>query len=220
MRPADVPVGVGRDEARAAAAHELLKPIYHRDDPTLYDRARDWVGRLLARLLQGAVNAAPGGVWGLLVFVAVLAAITALAVWLLGAPARTRSRTYPSLFTDDERSADQMRVAADRAAAVGDWVLALQERFRAVVRGLEERTIIEQRPGWTADEAARAAGAPLPALADELIAAAGLFGAVTYGRRPADAAMHERVAALDRSVRGTSPRRAVSAAPTSLAVPR
>jgi hypothetical protein len=217
--PTRVPVDVGRDEGRAAATRELLRPIYHRDDPTLYDRLREWTARLLARLIVRAVQAVPGGPWGFLVIVAVVAALVALALWRRGAPARTRSREEPTLLTDDNRSADEMRAAADRAAAAGDWVLAVQERFRAVVRGLEERTIIDQRPGWTADEAAAAAGRPLPELADQLMAAARLFDGVTYGRKPADAGTHERVHSLDQSARKASPRRAAHAL-KSLAVPR
>ena len=78
--PGQVPVGIGRDEARNAAVHELLSPIYHRDDPTFYDRARNWVGRLLARLLGAAVDATPGGAWGLLVIVVIIAIVVGLVI--------------------------------------------------------------------------------------------------------------------------------------------
>jgi Domain of unknown function (DUF4129) len=218
--PTRVPVDLGRDEGRAAAARELLKPIYHRDDPTLYERVQRWIGDLLARLLVRAVQVAPGGPWGVFVFVIVVAAIVALAVWRRGAVARTGSRPELALFGDDDRSADEMRAEADRAAAAADWVRAVQERFRAVVRGLEERTIIDRRPGWTADEAAAAAGRSLPELAGELMAGARLFDEVTYGRRPADAGLHDRVQALDGAARRASPRRAAAAAGAPLAAPR
>jgi hypothetical protein len=165
------------------------------------------------------VDAAPGGPWGFVAIVVVAAALLALALWRNGAPARARPTDEPTLLADDDRGADEMRLAADRAAAAGDWVLAVQERFRAIVRGLEERTIIDQRPGWTADEAAAAAGRPLPELANELMAAARLFDGVTYGGKPADAGAHERLATLDRSARKASPRRATAAA-AGLAVPR
>jgi len=217
--PTRVPVDLGRDEGRVAATRELLRPIYHRDDPTLYDRLREWIARLLGRLIVRAVTAAPGGPWGFLVIIAVVAALVALALWRHGAPARARTRDETTLLTDDDRSADEMRAAADRAAAAGDWVLAVQERFRALVRGLEERTIIDQRPGWTADEAAAAAGRPLPELADQLVAAARLFDGVTYGGKPADGGMHERLNTLDRLAGAASRRRAAHAL-TSLAVPR
>jgi Domain of unknown function (DUF4129) len=218
--PFDIPVHVGRADGRGAAARELLRPIYHRDDPTLYDRAKDWVGRLIARLLAETVGAVPGGPWTLLVIVAVVAAVIALAVWRRGAPALTYSRVDPFLLTKDSRTAGEMRQAADRAVEAGDWTLAVQERFRAVVRGLEERTIIDERPGWTAQEAAAVAGGPLPELTGRLTTGARLFDSVTYGRRQADAAMHEQVLALDIAARAARPRRTEAPSVTTYAIPR
>jgi hypothetical protein len=200
--PSQVPVGIGRDDARNAAVHELLSPVYHRDDPTFYDRARDWVGHLLGRLLGAAVRATPGGAWGLLVIVVVLAIVVGLVIWRHGAPGRAFTQAGATLFAEDLRSASQLRASADDAARAGNWTLAVQERFRATVRGLEERTIIDRRPGWTADEAASAAGAVLPTLAGDLGAAARAFDTVTYGARSADAAMYQRLKDLDDAARG------------------
>jgi len=197
----DVPIGIGRDDAKAAATRELLKPIYHRDDPTLYERATDWLSRLVGRLILKTVSAVPGGPWTILIIIAVVGAIVALALWRRGSPARSGAYEESALFEDDDRSADDLRAAADRAASSGDWVLAVQERFRAVIRGLEERTILDRSPGRTADEAAAAAAGALSSLASELRFAADLFDAVTYGRRPADPQGHERVRRLDQAAR-------------------
>jgi len=199
--PTDVPVHVGRDEARAAAVRELLAPIYHRDEPTIYDRARTWLGKELARLIQFAVAVTPGGPWGILVLVVVVGSIVALVLWRRGAPARSHARRPFALRGADLRSAEEMRAAAERAAAAGDWTLAVQERFRAVVRGLEQRTVIERRPGWTADEAARASGAALPGLAAALMGCARTFDEVTYGGHAADASAYATVADLDEQAR-------------------
>ena len=220
-RIGDVPIGIGRDDAKAAATRELIKPIYHRDDPTLLDRATEWLSRLVGRLIAKTVSAIPGGAWTVLIIIAVIAALVALAVWRRGAPGRSRAFEESALFEDEDRSAADLRSAADRAAASGDWGLAVQERFRAVIRGLEERTILERRPGRTADEAAAAAANALPALASELTFAADLFDAVTYGRREADAAGHERVNRLDRAARSARRDRS-SGGPAQpvLAVPR
>jgi Domain of unknown function (DUF4129) len=218
--PFNVPVHIGRDDGRVRAARELLRPIYHRDDPTLYDRAKNWVGRLIARLLAKTLGAVPGGPWTLLVIVAVVAAIIALAVWRRGAPALSYSRVDPFLLTNDSRTAGEMRRAADRAVEARDWTLAVQERFRAVVRGLEERTIIDERPGWTAQEAAAVAGGSLPELKGQLTTGARLFDSVTYGRGQGDAAMHEQVLALDVAARAARPHRTEAPAVTTFAVPR
>jgi Domain of unknown function (DUF4129) len=215
---ARVPVDVGRDQGRTAAVHELLHPIYHRDDPTLYDRLRNWFLQQLGRLVVRAAERTPGDGWGLLLIVSVIAALVALALWRRGAPARSRPSDERALFHDDDRSAAELRAAADRAAAAGLWDLALQERFRAVIRGLEERTIVDRRPGWTAAEASSAAARQLPTLAGELAAAALAFDGVTYGARHADAAAETRVRELDRAARATTPRRSALASAT-LTVP-
>ena len=57
--------------------------------------------------------------------------------------------------------------------------------MRAIVRSLEERALLDPRPGRTADEAAAEAGRALPAHADRLRAAARDFDDVTYGGRTA-----------------------------------
>ena len=68
--------------------------------------------------------------------------------------------------------------------------------MRAIVRSLEERTLLDPRPGRTADEAAAEAGRPLPRHADRLRAAARTFDDVTYGGRTADEAAYLTAARL------------------------
>ena len=59
--------------------------------------------------------------------------------------------------------------------------------MRAIVRELETRGVLEPRPGRTADEVAREAGAAVPAVAADLRTAATVFDEVWYGGRPATA---------------------------------
>ena len=94
----------------------------------------------------------------------------------------------------------QHRRLADEAAADQRWADAVRERFRAVVRTLDERTLLDDRPGRTADEAAREAGRVLPDLAAGLTAAARLFDDVTYGDADAGPADDARLRALDQAV--------------------
>lgn len=77
--------------------------------------------------------------------------------------------------------------------------------MRAVVRSLEERTLLDPRPGRTADEAAAEAAASLPDHAEALRAAARAFDDVTYGGRPADADMYARLRTLDLTLTRTKP---------------
>jgi hypothetical protein len=67
--------------------------------------------------------------------------------------------------------------------------------MRAIVRELEARGVLDPRPGRTADEVAREAGALVPAVAGDLHGAAQVFDEVWYGGRTAtagaDAAMRQ-----------------------------
>jgi hypothetical protein len=140
--------------------------------------------------------------------VALVAAVVLLIAWLVAGPVRLgreRVRSAEVLDSDDARTAAQMRAAADAAASSGDWRTASVERFRAVVRSLEERVIIEPRPGRTAQEAAADAGVRLPDQAAGLRSGADLFDGVEYGDRVATAADDADLRALDAAVTAARP---------------
>lgn len=199
------PVTIGRDAAREAAREELSKPAYHQNDPGLFQRALNRFWEWVGELFDHASGATPGGTLGLLA-VAVFAVLVVAALWWrLGAPRRAVRSAAGALFDDGIRSAADHRAAADALAAEGRWNEAVQERMRAVVRSLEERTLLDPRPGRTADEAAAEAAASLPSRADALRAAARTFDDVTYGARPANEAMYASLRALDQALTRTKP---------------
>ncbi|QGZ49222.1 DUF4129 domain-containing protein [Streptomyces sp. QHH-9511] len=200
----DIPLDTPRVPAREAAERELSKPMYHENDPNLIERGLDRFWEWVGELFDAASGATPGGLIGLLAIVLVALALAAALWWRLGTPQRTPT-TADSLFTDGPRTAAEHRAAAARHAAAGRWNQALQERMRAVVRSLEERTLLDPRPGRTADEAAAEAGRSLPAHADELRAAARAFDDVTYGGRTADEPAYRRVEELDTALERTRP---------------
>ncbi|MET9366059.1 DUF4129 domain-containing protein [Streptomyces sp. NPDC006632] len=198
------PVDTPRDAAREAARRELSDPAYHQHDPSLLQRALnkfwDWIGSLF----DSASGATPGGPLGLVVIaVAVLALIGAL-WWRLGTPQRTFT-TGGTIFDDRPRSAADHRATAETHAAARRWNDAVQERMRAIVRSLEERALLDPRPGRTADEAAAEAGRPLPGHADRLRAAARTFDDVAYGGRTADESAYLRLRDLDLDLERTKP---------------
>ena len=119
------------------------------------------------------------------------------------------------LFDDRPRSAAEHRAAAEAQAAQGHWNQAVRERMRAVVRSLEERALLDVRPGRTADEAASEAGAVLPAHADRLHTAARDFDDVTYGGRSAAEGTYRRLATLDTDLERTKPALASSTQSTA-----
>ncbi|MFI1458948.1 DUF4129 domain-containing protein [Streptomyces roseus] len=207
LRPAaeQPPVTTPREPAREAAERELSKPLYHQDDPGLLQRALDrfwdWVGTLF----DHASGATPGGALGLAAIAVLVALAVAALWWRLGSPRRTATGAA-ALFGGGPRSAADHRAAAEALAAQSRWTAAVQERMRAVVRSLEERTVLDPRPGRTADEAAAEAAAALPDHAEALRAAARAFDDVTYGGRPAHAEMYDRLRTLDLALTHAKPR--------------
>ncbi|WP_079102847.1 DUF4129 domain-containing protein [Streptomyces sp. TP-A0356] len=208
------PVTSPRDPAREAARRELSKRMYHENDPSLLQRALnafwDWVDRLF----NAASSATPGGSVGLVVIVLAVLALVGALWWRLGTPRRMPTSSA-ALFDDRPRSAAEHRAAAEAHAAQGHWSQAVQERMRAVVRSLEERALLDVRPGRTADEAASEAGRALPGHADRLRAAARDFDDVTYGGRAAGEETYHRLAALDNELERTRPQLADSAHSTA-----
>ncbi|MFF7183078.1 DUF4129 domain-containing protein [Streptomyces sp. NPDC008121] len=207
----DVPVEIPRVPAREAAERELSKPMYHENDPNLLQRALDRVWEWVDGLFDAASGATPGGLLGLLAIALVVLAVIGALWWRLGTPQRTPT-TGDALFAEGPRTAREHRAAAARHASAGRWNQAVQERMRAVVRSLEERTVLDPRPGRTADEAAAEAGRSLPAHADRLRAAARTFDDITYGGRTADENAYRRVEELDTSLERARP--ALDSAPT------
>ncbi|GCD21670.1 DUF4129 domain-containing protein [Cellulomonas algicola] len=213
----DVPVQPDAETAREWARDELARPEYHRQ-PSLLQRVLEWLREQLDSVPSLGL---PDGV-ALTVAVVAGVALVLGVLWFVGPVRRSRTRARTGavvLSVDDRRTAEQLRAAADAAAAAGDWHLAVLERFRAVVRGLEERTVLDERPGRTAHEAVSAAAQRLPGLVADLRTAGDLFDDVAYGDVRADADDDRRLRELDRRVRATRPTTAAPAAGDRLVVP-
>ena len=197
--PLQVPVDLGRDAARDAARQELAKQVYQDQRPGPFQRLFTWLAQKLVAALDHASGVTPGGVLGLVLLVVVVVLVV-VAIRLRTGP-MTRTRGGTPLFVGRTRSADEHRREADAHAAAGRWAEAVRERMRAIVRGLEERALVDERPGRTADEAAAEAGTALPECAADLRRAARLFDEVWYGRHPADAETYTLVRSTDEKVR-------------------
>lgn len=201
---ASVPVELGRDEAAQLARDELAKQIYRDAGPGLVERLVRWLLEQAGRLLDGAAGVSPGGYAGLVV-VLLLVAAAVIAVRLKVGPLGRRAAREEALFVGRTRTAAQHRAAADAHAAAGEWAEAVRERLRAIVRSLEERAVLDERPGRTADEAAADAGRALPSCAAGLRSAAVLFDEVWYGGRPAGPESYAALRDLDAQVQAARP---------------
>jgi Domain of unknown function (DUF4129) len=198
---------IGRDPARDLARRELSRPEYHQDDPSLPER----IWERFSEWLRSFIDSFGGGPssgrlsWGVLIALAVLLVVVGgLIWWRMGGVQRSRSRRG-ALLPERATTAADHRAAAQRHAAAGEWPEAIRERLRAIARDLEDRAILAQRPGRTADEMAAEAASALPGHADELRAGAQIFDEVWYGRRRGDETGYQRLTALDERLRTARP---------------
>lgn len=197
--PAQVPVELDGPAARELARQELAKQAYVEQQPGLLQRAWDATTDFFDRLLSGTDGGGGGSIWRLLLLVLVLAVVVALIVYQAGG-LRGSARGGRALLEGPVLTAAFHRGEADRHAQAGRWAEAVRERLRAVVRSLEERGVLEPRPGRTADEVAADAGGALPELAEQLQRAAGVFDEIWYGGREAGEQAYATVAGVDDAV--------------------
>ena len=208
--PFDVPVDPDAPEARRLLLEELEKAKYGvapEPEPTWFD---DWlrsVREWFSGLFDGVGNV-DNPVW-LVVLVIVIVAALVVAFLLFGVPRlNRRSKAGGELFAeDDERDAAALRDAAKRAAAVGDYALAIGELFRALARVLTERTLVITHPGTTAHGFARRATAVFPDAGGRLAKAADDFDGVRYLGHPGTVEQWEALVALERELRTATPER-------------
>lgn len=200
------PLNPGRDEAYDWLVRELSKPEYTAAKPSLIDRIasaiKDW---FLSLVVPGDATFA-AWVPVIIVLLVVAAIVAAILIW--GVPRRNRAgHQTAALFGDaDTRTAQELRARARQAAQASDWENAVLEMFRAVARGLDERTLVTVLPGTTAGGFASAAATAFPSYKVRLRSAASDFDSVRYldGRATAD--QYEKVAALDAEIARTAPR--------------
>jgi hypothetical protein len=196
------PPPISRAGAQHAAHRELAKAIYHRQQDPLLVRAVKAVGHWLSRALNGVpAGSGGGGVW--LALLVLAAVVVCVVVWRrAGTPRRAATAAGGVLAGGRAMTAAEHRALAAAAAGRGDHETAVLEQMRAVVRALEERGVIEARPGRTAAEVAREGGGGMPAATRDLAAAARVFDDVVYGGGAAGPGEVETLRAADRAVAG------------------
>ncbi len=205
LSPFEVPLDPDAERARDLLAEELAKREYQEARPTWFDELLRSLTEWMDGLQVGNAEGPPA--FGLLVVLIVVAALIVLGLLIFGLPRlNRRSAVTGALFgEDDERSAAQMRAAAESAAAAGDYGPAIAEMFRAVARGLAERTIVLTSPGTTATGFAARAGRSFPDHAPALVTAAGLFDEVRYLGGTGGPEQYASVERLERQLRAARP---------------
>ncbi len=205
MNLLDIPVDPDAVQARHWIVVELSKPEYQAAKPTWFDRLSSAVWDWLSSLRLGTDGVTQGPVL-VVVTVVVLAAIVA-AFLVFGRPrlGATSDASGPLFRRGDERRSADIRRSALAAAARAEWTIGIEEMFRAIARRLDERTIVSAMPGSTARDVAVKAGEAIPALADDLAAAAVAFDEVRYLGGEGTEAVFRRLEALEADTRSERP---------------
>lgn len=208
-RPADAvpPLTPDGDEARRWAEDELAKSVYDVAEPTPLDRIARAIGDFVASLLNPDLSGGWGTTFALVAaIVVVIVIVAAFLVWGVPRASRRAAARPPLLFGEpEERSAADLRAAADERARASDWDAAIVLRFRALARGCLERGVVDPPPGATVHAFARAAAHAFPPFAGRLEDAATAFDDVRYLRRPGTGELYRLVASVDDAVAAARP---------------
>lgn len=211
-----VPVQPDPDTARGWVQAELADPAYTERVDVMSLLLR-WLQEKWEELLASADGRLGGG--AALAVAAAVIVVLAVTWWVAG-PLRARrraARDTGDVFGARARTAAEHRAAAEAAAAAGDLDTAVVERFRAILRALDERAILDLVPGRTAHECALEAAGRFPDRTVELVTASALFDDVRFGDHAATAAEARALAELDAALAAARP---VDAAPVPSTVPR
>jgi hypothetical protein len=183
------------DLVRETARRILGGPPYRAGEPGRLRRALtevlDAVGRVLSEVL-GAVGSTPGVAW----VVALLGlALLAVVVWR-ATRGTTLGRRGPRVVPDrrNARTAEDWLAEAARHLDAGDLDAALRARYVGTVATLEERGLLQARPGRTIRELDAELADRLPDVAVALEPAGQCVEEVVFAGR---AATRADVAAVD-----------------------
>lgn len=185
------------EEARRLLEDELAKDRYQAAQP---NPVLEWIGDRFDELLDW-LDSLGQGVAGVPSWVlpALLVVVAVVVLILVRPRANARGRRRDSaMLTERVSTPADHRAAAERAHARSDHGQALVSWFRAAVREAEVRTVVDERPGRTASEAARELARVFPQEQAELHRVAEAFNAVLYDHATATAEQALAARDLDR----------------------
>ena len=196
------PGPVDPDAARDAARDILSGAEYTEPEPSLVERAVDWMGERLGSFFGTLTGGGPGSVIGWIALVPLVAG----AAWLLVRAARVPrvGSTAPGnevrYGTETRWDADLWRSESDRLAAAGDRRGALRCRHQAMLAHMVDARLVDGAPGRTAAEYRRLLGDRLPHLRPALEDLTDRFERTWYGGQPVGAVELDAFASACRTV--------------------
>ena len=203
------PLDPTAQQARDQLQQELSKPQYQAARPSLLDQIVADIEKWLQSLFNGkflgpGIDPTPL-IIAVIALIVVVAAIVGYIIF--GRPRiNARRKAAGALFgEEDDRDASNLRRDAERAAAAGDYTTAIEDAFRAIARGLSERTVLATFPGTTAHGFANEATTSFPEFATQLTAAANSFDGVRYLGFEGTREQWLAVSELERQLRSAKP---------------
>jgi hypothetical protein len=149
------------EEFRHTADEVLSRQEFQRPEPTVLERARDWLGDRLDALVRGLTGGGAGSAVGWTVLVLAVGALV-WSVTRLGRTVRTDPSAAARIHIDQGRTPAEWRDRAERLEAQGGWKEALRCRYRALLGDLVRAGVIEDVPGRTTGEYRREVERALP----------------------------------------------------------
>lgn len=197
---------VTRDGTRDDARRELSRSTYNEAEPGWFTRLVDWINDKIADLFDWLTPdpsdeglAGFTGLGTLALLIILFAAVVIVRMWL-GPLRRSARADHADLVLHSTLSSEALRAQAEDFARQGAYAEAVRARLRAAVRTLEEKGVLDPRPGRTAgeivDEVARAA----PEAAEPLREAVTVFNEIWYGGQPATRDSYAALARADEAV--------------------
>lgn len=197
------PPPITGDDARHAAQLELSKPAYHHGDPSIAQRVVQWVLRRMGNALSAAARHSPGKGVGLFVIVLLLVLLIVVLAVRVGRVRRAANAATGDIFGEAPQRAADHRARALDFAARNRYAEAVREWLRATTRELEERGVLDARPGRTVAELCDETSSALPGVADELRLASSIFEKIWYGGKIATSDDEQTLRRLDELVAGS-----------------
>lgn len=175
--------GVDPAEARDAARDILSGREYAEPEPSVLDRALDWLLDRLASFLGTLAGGGPGSVIGWIVVLALVLGATWLLARALQVPA-TAGADHPQgvvYGTESRRDPDQWLAEARRLEAAGDRRGALRCRYQALLAVVVREEVVDDVAGRTAREYDRLLAGAMPEVATASAELTSVFERTWYG---------------------------------------
>ena len=198
----DDPAPIDPETARETARDILSDPEYLEPEPTLVERAFEWVGERLGSFFGTLTGGGPGSLIGWIVLLALVAGAAWLIVRSMRVPGVARGAAGDDVRYGTETlwEADLWLTESERLAAAGDLPGALRCRHQALLARMVEEQVVDEMPGRTAAEYRDVLAARLPHVAQELADLTERFERTWYGGAPVGAAELEAYSASCRTV--------------------